>query len=140
MNTHAVAKFGGVRSFSNPRPLSPHVTLYAFPLAALMSVSHRATGIVMTFGSVGISALAVFGSCRIQDYTAAFQLAAPLLVPFAKAGVAFSLTYHYLAGCRHLYWEHVGRRLELDAVNQSSKAIIGATAVLTAVAAFVHIN
>lgn len=32
------------------RPVSPHVTIYAFPLAAITSVTHRVTGGMLTIG------------------------------------------------------------------------------------------
>ena len=33
------------------RPLSPHVTIYKFPLPALTSITTRATGAALTFGT-----------------------------------------------------------------------------------------
>lgn len=30
------------------RPLSPHMTIYKFPLPAVLSISHRGTGVALT--------------------------------------------------------------------------------------------
>ena len=34
------------------RPLSPHATIYRWPLNAIMSILHRVTGVGMTLGAV----------------------------------------------------------------------------------------
>ena len=34
------------------RPLSPHLQVYRLPLPALMSISHRATGVLLAAGSL----------------------------------------------------------------------------------------
>lgn len=34
------------------RPLSPHLQVYRLPLTALMSISHRATGVALSVGTL----------------------------------------------------------------------------------------
>ena len=43
------------------RPLSPHVTIYAFPLAAIASITHRVTGFGLTVGVYGMALNTLFG-------------------------------------------------------------------------------
>ena len=33
-------------------PLSPHLQIYRMPVAALLSITHRATGVFLTLGTV----------------------------------------------------------------------------------------
>ena len=37
---------------TKPRPLSPHLQIYRLPLPALMSISHRLSGVVLSTGTV----------------------------------------------------------------------------------------
>lgn len=43
------------------RPVSPHVTIYAFPAAALSSITNRVTGCELAFGAAGLGALEILG-------------------------------------------------------------------------------
>ncbi len=83
--------------------------------------------------------VALAGSCDIPSYVEAFQTSAPILVPVAKAMVGFPLVYHTAAGVRHLYWDYTAKDLDLPSVEKSSKALIGASAALSLILAFVKI-
>ena len=41
------------------RPVSPHVTIYAFPVVAISSITVRVTGVMLTIGTTGVAALAM---------------------------------------------------------------------------------
>ena len=43
------------------RPVSPHVTIYAFPIAALSSITNRITGIAMAVGCFGLGSIEIVG-------------------------------------------------------------------------------
>lgn len=125
------------------RPLSPHVfevggykPHYKMPLAAISSVTNRATGVMLSVGAgaAGWTALTV-GDLGVAIES--FKQAYPLLVFPAKFAVAFPLVYHYLGGLRHLYWDHYkygnqserNSPLEFHAAERSSKMLlIGGTA------------
>ncbi|MGH8499792.1 MAG: succinate dehydrogenase, cytochrome b556 subunit, partial [Methylococcales bacterium] len=34
------------------RPLSPHLQIYRLPLTAILSITHRATGVAITLGMI----------------------------------------------------------------------------------------
>jgi len=133
----AVPGNGPVRPIE--RPISPHVTIYAFPVAALSSITNRATGVALSVGIVGASFAALGGACDIPTYTAALQLNAPFIVPVLKFGFAFPLTYHYLAGLRHIYWDTTAKALDIKSVEVSSQALFGAAGVLSVILAFVSL-
>lgn len=113
------------------RPTSPHVTIYNFPLPALMSITHRFTGIGLSIGTAAFASLALFGSCDIPSYVYAFQTSFPILVPVAKLTVAFPFVYHYLAGMRHMYWDYTAKGVDLEAAHKSAQVIIGSSVFLT---------
>ena len=37
---------------TKPRPISPHVQIYSFPTPALTSITHRATGVALSAGTL----------------------------------------------------------------------------------------
>lgn len=134
------------------RPVSPHVfeitgvqPHYKFPLGAISSITNRGTGCMLSVGTWAAAYIAFTGDLGAAINT--FKEAAPLLVFPAKAVVAFPLIYHYLAGMRHIYWDHAkyGNQadkhspLEVPAVEASSKLLIGASVAATAAAALYSI-
>jgi succinate dehydrogenase (ubiquinone) cytochrome b560 subunit len=85
------------------RPLSPHVTIYAFPPAAISSITNRATGVGLFAGFAGAGALALVGA-DVPGIMSAVGSSA--VGPVAKFIVAFPLTFHYLGGVRHFIWDY----------------------------------
>ena len=45
------------RMKASGRPVSPHVTIYAFPVTALSSITNRVTGCLLSVGCAGLGAL-----------------------------------------------------------------------------------
>lgn len=134
------------------RPLSPHVfeidykqMHYKFPVGAITSVTNRATGVMLSVGAAGAAWLALSGD--LPAGIDAFKASYPLLVVPAKFVISFPLIYHYLAGVRHIYWDHAnyGKQaekhtaLEVPAVERSSKILIGASVAATALASVMTI-
>jgi len=112
------------------RPLSPHLTIYRFPYNAWFSIATRLTGMSLTFGfaGAGIAALMVkdFGA-----FAEAMKVTNPGLVGVAKGGLAFSMSYHTITGCRHLVWDKYAMGVTVPQVAQTSTAAFGAAAVVT---------
>ncbi len=105
---------------------------YKMPLAALSSIANRVAGVTLS-GVFGVAGFAALGG-DLGATIIAMKASYPLLVYPAKMAVAFPLTYHYLAGLRHMYWDHYkygnmaekNSPLELPAIETSSKMTIGA--------------
>ena len=67
------------RQIETGRPVSPHVTIYAFPVTALSSITNRVTGGALAVGTGGIGTLALLGVLNIfglliMDHLNAFEL------------------------------------------------------------------
>lgn len=124
------AMLGAVRHFSSVergptgRPISPHVQIYKFPLAAYASVSTRFTGMGLAFGAWGVGLVTLFG-CNIAPAVAAFSQSSPVLASAAKLIVVFPFVYHTAAGFRHLYWDRTTKGLSLSELDKSSQFLIG---------------
>ena len=112
------------------RPLSPHLSIYRWPVTMLSSILHRATGIA---NSVGLIVLAAWLMQAAAGETAYGALTAVLGSPLGYvvlAGFSFSFFYHLCNGVRHLVWD-VGRGFEKHQANASSWIVIVGSLVLT---------
>ena len=84
------------------RPLSPHLQVYRWQVQMVTSILHRATGIVLAVGLVGL----VWGLLALAagpERWAAFTACAGS--PFGKIvlfGFSWALAFHLINGIRHL--------------------------------------
>jgi len=133
------------------RPISPHVfdidsvkkPHYAMPYGALSSICNRVTGVALSVGSSAAGYVALTQG-DLGSAIESFREAVPLLVFPAKLCVSLPLTYHYLAGLRHVFWDHhhYGNQaerenpLKYENVEQSSKVLLfGSAGLATLIAA-----
>jgi len=111
------------------RPVSPHVTIYQFPIAALTSICIRVTGCALTFGAAGVGAVEILagnGAAMglMQDIAGTGY---PVVTSLAKFSVAFPCVYHYLGGVRHLMWDHFPDMLTNVDVAKASYVLVGSS-------------
>ena len=84
------------------RPLSPHLQVYRWQVQMVTSILHRATGIVLAVGLIGL----VWGLLALAagpERWAAFTACAGS--PFGKIvlfGFSWALAFHLINGIRHL--------------------------------------
>ncbi len=114
-----------------PRPLSPHLQVYRPQLTSVLSISHRATGVVLYFGLLILAwwmfALATSTECvsAMQEF---FNTAIGRLMIL---GWVFCLYYHLSNGVRHLFWD-IGHGFELADAYRSGYAVVLASLYFTA--------
>ncbi|XP_029173814.1 succinate dehydrogenase cytochrome b560 subunit, mitochondrial-like [Nylanderia fulva] len=116
------------------RPLSPHLTIYEYQLTAVLSITHRTTGIMLASYAMflGLGTLFIPGGipCFIETVD---NLCLSLPVLFAgKTLLALPATYHTFNGIRHLAWDF-GLFLTIKEV-YSTGYIVSALAVISALA------
>lgn len=115
------------------RPLSPHLQVYRLPITAWISISHRATGVFLTIGTLmlaywlGAAAYGPEAYARAQGFIGSWFGILLLL------GFSFSLFFHLCHGIRHLVWDS-GWGFEKHQYRQSSVAVLAAAGVLTLIA------
>ncbi|HHZ69697.1 MAG TPA: succinate dehydrogenase, cytochrome b556 subunit [Methylococcaceae bacterium] len=87
------------------RPLAPHLTVYKLPLTAVLSISHRITGVLLIVGLFVFLALIVaLASGEVVFLTVqAFLNQWPMQIMLA--GFVFALSFHLVHGLRHLLWD-----------------------------------
>eukprot|EP00088_Acartia_fossae_P008879 TRINITY_DN14283_c0_g1_i1.p1 TRINITY_DN14283_c0_g1~~TRINITY_DN14283_c0_g1_i1.p1 ORF type:complete len:185 (+),score=39.81 TRINITY_DN14283_c0_g1_i1:33-557(+) len=89
------------------RPISPHLTIYKFQLTSMLSITHRATGLIQSgiLSGFAIAAMSLPGTFPMWlDYLNSFHFGAPLIFT-AKFALAWPVTYHLFNGVRHLAWD-----------------------------------
>jgi succinate dehydrogenase (ubiquinone) cytochrome b560 subunit len=115
------------------RPVSPHVTIYAFPMAAISSITNRVTGVALSLGAAGLGAAEILGgsgtSLSLMQTIGDSNI---LLTAAAKFSVSFPIVYHYSGALRHLAWDSKPEYLTLPGVERSSYYLFGGSLALSA--------
>lgn len=114
------------------RPLSPHLQVYRLPLVALLSISHRATGVANTVGLVLLTVWLIALASGPEAYDAVMGFMGSWIGRLMLFGWTLSVFYHLSNGIRHLFWD-VGVGLELQTAYKSGYAVLAAAIVLTLV-------
>jgi len=121
------------------RPLSPHLQVYRLPLTALLSITHRITGVGLTIGTLMLAYWVTSAAYGPDSYANATAFIGSWFGYFCLLGFSACLFYHSCNGIRHLFWD-VGKYFEIPETARINWVVIIATVVLTAVAWFVALN
>ena len=113
------------------RPLSPHLQVYRPQMTPVMSIMHRAAGIVLTTGTLVMTAWLVSLAMGAESYGMVAAFLAHPLGQFVLFGYSVALIYHALNGIRHLGWD-IGIGLTIPEVYRNGQLVLILTAVLTA--------
>ena len=113
------------------RPLSPHLQVYRPQLTSMMSIAHRASGIVLTTGTVLLAVWLVALAHSAESYATVAGLLAHPLGQFVLFGYSAALIYHAMNGIRHLAWD-LGHGLTIPEVYRNGHVVLFLTIVLTA--------
>jgi len=97
----------------------------------MMSIAHRASGIVLTTGTVLLAAWLVALAHSAESYEMVSGLVAHPLGQFVLFGYSAALIYHALNGIRHLAWD-LGYGLTIPEVYRNGYIVLFLTIVLTA--------
>ena len=113
------------------RPLSPHLQVYRPQMTSVMSIMHRAAGIVLTTGTLVMTAWLLSLAMGAEYYGMVAAFLAHPLGQFVLFGYSVALIYHSLNGIRHLGWD-IGIGLTIPEVYRNGQLVLILTAVLTA--------
>ncbi|WP_092591271.1 succinate dehydrogenase, cytochrome b556 subunit [Pseudidiomarina indica] len=106
------------------RPVNLELTTISFPAAAISSILHRVSGVIMLVG-VGFLIWALATALQSAEGFALVQgLLTGFVAKFIAWGILTALGYHLLAGVRHMLMD-MGCFGELASGRVSAQAIIG---------------
>ena len=95
----------GVDQEFSKRPLSPHITIYRWPLNAIMSIMHRATGVGLGVGAIFVVWWFLAASISESYFNFVDGLLTSLLGDLIMVGLLAAIWYHFCNGIRHLIWD-----------------------------------
>ncbi|MBT8086349.1 MAG: succinate dehydrogenase, cytochrome b556 subunit [Woeseia sp.] len=113
------------------RPLSPHLSIYRWPITMTLSILHRTSGIAMAVGLIAFAWWLLALASGAAEFRQFADLAASLPGQVALMGWLAAFFYHLANGIRHLVWD-LGYGFELATANASAWFVLILTVVLTA--------
>lgn len=112
------------------RPLSPHLTIYKWPVTMTVSILHRVTGAALYFGSALIAWWLVAASTSQSYFDFTSAVFGSVIGRTVLLGYTWALVHHMLGGIRHLVWD-TGAGLEKHNASNTARLQIVAGIVLT---------
>jgi len=114
------------------RPLSPHLSIYRWPISMTLSILHRMTGVALSVGLIAF----VLWLASIAIGAGAYEVIAgfmeTIIGRLLLLGWSFAFFFHLANGIRHLFWD-VGIGFEMRQANASAWLVLLATVLMTAV-------
>ena len=112
------------------RPLSPHLTIYRWPITMTLSILHRMTGFALSVGLVAfvvwLQAIA-WNAIPYETLATAMQ---SFVGQILLLGWLFSFSFHFANGVRHLVWD-TGRMFEKQQADTSAWVVLAAAVLMT---------
>lgn len=121
------------------RPLSPHLDIYKKQITSVLSIFHRATGVVLAIGALFLAAWLVCVAGDAECFAWCQQLLASWFGKLALFVFSASMIYHLLNGIRHLLWD-IGWGMEIETVVKTGYLVIFLSLVLTALLWFIALR
>jgi succinate dehydrogenase / fumarate reductase cytochrome b subunit len=115
---------------ARPRPLSPFLTIYKWPVTMVTSITHRITGVALYGGTLLLAAWLTAASSGLEPYQTFVSAASTPLAQLILFGFFWALTYHLLNGIRHLAWD-IGYGFAVPTANATGITVLVLSLLLT---------
>lgn len=114
------------------RPLSPHLTVYRWPITMTMSILHRATGIALYVGTLLVAWWLIAAATSENAFATAQWVFGSWIGRLVLLGYTWALIHHMLGGIRHFIWD-TGSGLEKHTASRIAWFTVFASVALTIV-------
>jgi len=115
--------------------VSPHVTIYKFPIGAITSVMNRITGASISVFFIGGGLTHLYGYNPISIYDSLNNYQKPV-VDFT---ILFPSVYHTFGGLRHFIWDKYPQYLTNPKVTKSSYSLLGISFVSSGILSYSNV-
>jgi len=88
-----------------PRPLSPHLGIYRPMHTMVLSILHRASGLALSVGALGVVGWLVALAAGPASYQAVMNVLDTPVGVLVRVGLLLAFWYHFCAGLRHLMFD-----------------------------------
>ena len=113
------------------RPLSPHLTVYRWPITMTMSILHRITGGALYVGTLLVVWWLVAAATSESYFNFVDGLVGSWFGLLVLFGFSWALFHHMLGGVRHLIWD-TGAGLGKETASTLAWATLVGSVLLTA--------
>ncbi len=120
---------------TRPRPLSPHLQIYRPQLTSVLSIFHRATGLLLVPGTLLLSLWVILLALGEGSFSCISLFVEHLIGRLLLLAWLFSLYYHLCNGIRHLAWD-LGYGYAIGVVYRSGFVVVVTALGLTLATAF----
>ena len=112
-------------------PLSPHLTIYHWPITMAASITHRITGVALAGGTLFLAWWLIAAASGPEAYDIFARAAAHPLGKIVLFGFIWSLAFHLLNGVRHLAWD-VGYGFKLPTARMTALIVFVVSVLISA--------
>lgn len=114
------------------RPLSPHLSIYRWPITMTLSILHRTTGVALSLGLIALVVWLESIAFGESSYQMIMGWMDTIIGKLLLLGWSFAFFFHLANGIRHLFWD-LGLGFELRQANASAWFVVVASVLMTAV-------
>lgn len=97
----------GQRRTRGPQPISPNIQIYRPQLTSVLSIANRITGVVLSFGAIGLVVWLIAAASGPRAYGAIQAAIDSWPGQVVLFGFTFAFFLHFCGGIRHLVWDTV---------------------------------
>ncbi|MEO1093079.1 MAG: succinate dehydrogenase, cytochrome b556 subunit [Pseudomonadota bacterium] len=111
-------------------PLSPHLTIFRWPLTMALSIGHRITGAALSVGLIMLTVWLVALAAGPEAFAAVDGVVRSWFGLLVLFGYTLFLFLHLANGVRHLFWD-VGIGFDRETTHRSGLAALAFTVGMT---------
>lgn len=105
--------------------ISPHVSIYKFPVTAISSIATRLSGLYLTGAFVGYGFVKLAN--KEEMFAKKYEQCSHIQKLFLHQMLILPTTYHTFGGIRHFIWDKYPQLLTNNKVVKSSYLLFGLT-------------
>ena len=118
---------------NDKRPVNLDLSQFSFPLPALTSIVHRATGIILFVGIAILMYILELSLASEESFNSVKECLDGFFVKFIIWGILSGLLYHLVAGIKHLLMDFgIGETLEAGVLGAKITIVISVALILLA--------
>lgn len=111
------------------RKISPHISIYKFPITAISSITNRVTGLFLTGVYINLGILCFCP--KTNEMLSKYENLDWKYKKIINYSLLFPINYHTLGGIRHLIWDKYPNLLKNSSVKKSSFILFGGSFILS---------